>query len=196
MDQEFCRPPPFPAEDTCEGEPGVWGKALQMALWFFNVNRSGPGVRCTGAQWRGAAHLQDGAIQLAAGDPNGVDMSEAYIARYRHVFDPDGDGTVDLSGGYYDAGDYIKFALTQGYMASTIAWSMFEFPEAFRRTGLEGAALEQIRWVVDYFMRATFVEDRSLPADQWNVVGYAHQVADVSDHGCGWMPPELRTARD
>ncbi|MBN2804447.1 MAG: glycoside hydrolase family 9 protein [Deltaproteobacteria bacterium] len=190
--QEFCYPPDFPADKKCEGGQGLWSKALQMALWFFNVNKSGEGVYCTDVQWRGDAHLSDAHILLKAGDPNGVDMSQEYIDKYKDVFDPDGDGEVDLAGGYYDAGDFIKFELTQGYMASTIAWSMYEFPDAFSKTGLEGEALDQIKWVADFFLKSTFIEDKSLPVDQWNVVGFAHQVGDDSDHTCGWMPPELR----
>lgn len=190
---EFCVPPPFPNKATCKGEQSMWARALQMALWFFNINKSGPGVYCTDVQWRGAAHLSDAHIQLVAGDPNGVDMSAEYINKYRDVFDPDGNGEVDLSGGYYDAGDFIKFGLTTGYMASMISWAMFEFPEAFIETGLDGEAMDQITWSADYFMRSTFIEDKSLPAAEWNVIGYAHQVGGANDHTCGWMPPELRT---
>jgi endoglucanase len=190
---EFCEPPPFPNEATCKGEEGLWGRALQMALWFFNINKSGKGVYCTDVQWRGAAHTSDGHFKLDPDDLNGVNMSAAYIEKYRDVFDPDGNGEVDLSGGYYDAGDFIKFALTTGFMAQTVAWSMYEFPEAFSETGLEGEALDQITWAADWFLRSTFVEDKSLPADEWNVVAYAHQNGSPSDHTCGWMPPELRT---
>ncbi len=191
---EFCIPPPFPNEATCKGEQGLWARALQMALWFFNVNKSGEGVYCTDVQWRGEAHGSDGHFKLDPDDPNGVNMSASYIERYRNAFDPDGKGEVDLSGGYYDAGDYIKFAMTTGFMASTIAWSMFEFPEAFYNTGLDGEALDQITWAADWFMKSTFIEDKSLPVDQWNVVGYAHQNGNPSDHNCGWIPPELRVA--
>jgi hypothetical protein len=42
---------------------------------------------------------------------------------------------VDLAGGYHDAGDYIKFTLTTAYAASMIAWSLYEYPDAFATTG-------------------------------------------------------------
>ncbi len=33
--------------------------------------------------------------------------------------DPDGDGTIDLSGGYHDAGDHVKFGLPGTFAGST-----------------------------------------------------------------------------
>ncbi|MBN2717407.1 MAG: glycoside hydrolase family 9 protein [Deltaproteobacteria bacterium] len=190
---EFCVPPPFPNEATCKGKQGVWAHALQMALWFFNINKSGRGVYCTDVQWRGPAHISDSHFKLDPDDPNGVNLPAEYIEKYRNVLDPDGNGEVDLSGGYYDAGDFIKFALTTGFMAQTLAWAVYEFPEAFYNTGLDGEALDQITWAADWIMRSTFIEDKTLPAKDWKVVAYAHQNGTVSDHACGWMPPELRT---
>lgn len=191
---EFCVPPPFPDDATCEGEQGLWAHALQMALWFFNINKSGPEAYCKDVQWRGPAHVSDGMFVLDPDDPNGVNMSAETLEQYRDIFDPDGDGYVDHSGGYYDAGDFIKFSLTTGFMAATVAWSMYEFPEAFYNTGLADEALDQITWAADWFLKGTFIEDKSLPVEQWNVVGFAHQDGAVADHGCGWIPPELRVA--
>lgn len=190
---EFCVPPSFPNKETCKGNQGVWARALQMALWFFNINKSGKGVYCTDVQWRGPAHTSDGRFKLDPDDPNGVNLPADYIEKYRHILDPDGNGEVDLSGGYYDAGDFIKFTLTTGFMAQTLAWSLYEFPAAFYETGLDGEALDQISWAADWIMRSTFIEDMTLPADDWKVIAYGHQNGTTSDHACGWMPPELRT---
>lgn len=188
----FCVTRKFPTTTTCQGTPGYWGEAVQKALWFLNVNRSGPGVECTRVQWRGDAHLSDGHIKLSATDPNGVSMSAAYIDKYRKALDPDGNGEVDLSGGFYDAGDFVKFGLTSSYTAATLAWSMYEYPEVYRTLGLQGEAFDILRWLTDYFMRSTFFENAAAAPDQWNVIAFAHQVSDGTDHTCGWMPPELR----
>lgn len=181
-----CIPEPFPMRYTCEGQPGPWGEALQKTLWFFNVNKSGPGVHCTDVQWRGDAHVADGHIKLDPADPNGVNLPADFIEANRTVLDPDGNGEVDLAGGYHDAGDYIKFTLTTTYAASMIAWSLYEYPEAFATTGLADEAMGQIRWASDYLMKATFRDETG------KLVAYAHQVADVTDHSCFWMPPEVR----
>lgn len=182
----YCLPEPFPKEYSCEGKPGPWAEALQKALWFFNVNKSGPGVYCTDVQWRGDAHLGDGQIVLDPEDPNGVNLPQEFIDKHRAVLDPDGNGTVDLAGGYHDAGDYIKFTLTTAYASSMLAWSLYEYPEAFTTTGLADEALGQIRWASDYLMKATFRDEDG------RLLAYAHQVSDVTDHQCFWMPPEVR----
>ena len=181
-----CVPEPFPKNYTCSGEPGPWAEALQKALWFFNVNKSGPGVYCTDVQWRGDAHMGDSHIALDPTDPNGVNLPAEFIEQYRDVLDPDGNGAVDLGGGYHDAGDYIKFTLTTAYTASMIAWSLYEYPQSYHVTGLAEEALGQIRWATDYLMKATFRDETG------KVIAYAHQVADASDHSCFWMPPEVR----
>lgn len=181
-----CAPEPFPATYTCSGSPGPWAEALQKSLWFFNVNKSGPGVACTDVQWRGDAHVGDGAIVLDPEDPNGVNLSRSFIDEHRAVLDPDGNGTVDLAGGYHDAGDYIKFTLTTAYAASMLAWSVYEYPESYETTSLLEEALGQIRWAADYFLKSTFRDPSG------DLVAFAHQVSDASDHSCFWMPPEVR----
>lgn len=188
------QPPPFTGSG-CDGERGVWGETLQKALWFLDVNRSGPGITHTLAQWRGDSHLEDGHILLEAGVPNGVDMSQEYIDTWRGVLDPKDDGELDMAGGFYDAGDFLKIGITSNYMAHTLAWMMWEFPEAFAQTGMKPEALRVLRWYADFALKNTYVENPGDPDPwKWNVVAYGHQVAGSSDHDCGWMPPELRRA--
>jgi endoglucanase len=176
----------FPENPTCQGTEGGLGEALQKALWFLNVNKSGPGVVNTYVQWRGDAHVMDQHIKLDPTSATGVDMSQAFITKSRTILDRNNAGEVDLSGGFHDAGDFIKFGLTTGFTGSTLAWSMYEFPDSFRATGLEDEAFNLLRWTNDYFMRCTFLDSTG------NVVAFAHQVGDQTDHTCGWMPPELR----
>ena len=176
----------FPANPTCQGTEGGLGEAFQKALWFLNVNKSGPGVINTYVQWRGDAHVMDQHIKLDPTAATGVNMSQAFITQNRAILDPNGTGEVDLSGGFHDAGDFIKFGLTTGFTASTLAWSMYEFPNSFRDAGLEDEAVNLLRWVDDYFVRSTFLDAGG------NLVAFAHQVGDQTDHTCGWMPPELR----
>jgi endoglucanase len=200
IEADFCSPRAFPAEQSCVQDasasggnvssgasiPGNLGEALQKALWFFHANRSGPGVDCTYVQWRGDAHTADARIRLDPDDPNGVNLSASFIEQNRSLLDADGNGTVDLSGGFHDAGDYVKFGLTTAFAASTIAWSLWEYPETFAATGLGGEALFILRWFADYLIKSSFLDSSG------NLVAFAHQVGDASDHTCGWMPPEVR----
>ena len=183
-----CRQQFFPQSYACSGQPGKWAEALQKALWFFHANELGTVKTCTYVQWRGPAHQHDSTIPLQHAEPgaSGVDMSDAFIKANRAVLDPDGDGTVDIGGGFHDAGDFIKFGLTTGFSASTMAWSYLEFPEAYQKTGLEGELRVLLKTFADYFLRSTFRDSSG------RVIAFAHQVGGQSDHTCGWMPPELR----
>lgn len=191
----FWTPPAFTG-DGCEGDTGMWGEVVQKALWFLNVNRSGPGLTHTFVQWRGDSHLDDARIVLSADDPNGVNMSQEYIERWRTVLDPDGDNELDMAGGFYDAGDFLKIGITSNYMAHTLAWTLIVFPEAFDQTGMRPEALSLLRAYADFALKNTYIENPEDPNPwNWNVVAYGHQVGGASDHDCGWMPPELRRAK-
>ena len=84
-------------------------------MWFLSVNKSGPGVVNTYVQWRGDAHVMDQHIKLDPTSKTGVDMSQAFITKNKAILDPNSTGEVDLSGGFHDAGDFIKFGLTTGF---------------------------------------------------------------------------------
>jgi hypothetical protein len=148
----------FPENPTCQGTEGGLGEAFQKALWFLHVNKSGPGVVNTYVQWRGDAHVMDQHIKLDPTAATGVDLTQAFITKYKSILDPNGTGEVDLSGGFHDAGDFIKFGLTTGFTASTLAWSMYEFPNAYRVAGLEDEAFNLLRWADDYFLKSTFLD--------------------------------------
>lgn len=194
IEKPFWTPPAFTG-DGCQGQRGPWGEAVQKSLWFLNVNRSGPGITHSFVQWRGDSHLEDGHILLEADAPTGVNMSEEYIEKWRHVFDPDENGELDMAGGYYDAGDFLKIGITSNYMVATLGWTMWTFPESFDKTGMRSEALSVMRWWADFALKNTYVENPNEPDPwKWNVVGYGHQVGGASDHDCGWMPPELRRA--
>jgi hypothetical protein len=39
--------------------------------------------------------------------------------------------TDQVTGGYHDAGDHVKFGHPQGWSAATLAWAYHEYPTAF-----------------------------------------------------------------
>ena len=90
--------------------------ALQESLYFYDAQKSGP-ARTDGDQplsWRGDSEPTDSCLPLqpkSAAVPDGVNMSAAFIAANKAVLDPDGTGCVNLSGGFHDAGDHVKFGL-------------------------------------------------------------------------------------
>lgn len=90
---------------------------------------------------------------------------------------------VDLVGGYYDAGDNVKFHFPMAFTTTMLAWSVLEFGSLM---GPDTAhALDAIRWGTDYFLRAT-----SKPGVVFAQVGEPH-----GDHNCWERPEDMDTPR-
>lgn len=61
---------------------------------------------------------------------------------------------MDLVGGYYDAGDHVKFGLPMAFTVTMLSWSVIEFRDQIARAGELEHALEAIKWGTDYFIKA------------------------------------------
>ncbi|XP_024389814.2 endoglucanase 1 [Physcomitrium patens] len=91
----------------------------------------------------------------------------------------DCDVQVDLTGGYHDAGDNVKFGLPMAFSLTMLSWGVVEFRDALRRTGQLGNTLNAIRWGTDYLLKAS-----TGPNELWVQVGDPN-----TDHNC-WQRPE------
>jgi endoglucanase len=102
-----------------------YGEALQKSLFFYEAQRSGDLPSSNRVNWRGDSGMQDGS-----------------------------DVGVDLTGGWYDAGDHVKFGLPMAASATMLAWSIVDYRSAYVSTGQLNTALDQLKWVTDYFIKA------------------------------------------
>lgn len=111
-----------------EGREGTgaynYGEALQKAILFYELQRSGDLPEETRCNWRGDSGLTDGA-----------------------------DVGLDLTGGLYDAGDHVKFNLPMAYTSSTLAWSVYEKYDSYEESGQLDYLMDTIRWVNDYLIK-------------------------------------------
>ncbi|MCL2072077.1 MAG: glycoside hydrolase family 9 protein [Oscillospiraceae bacterium] len=160
--------------------PLNYARQLQLSLYFFDANMCGGDVgtrnsddgKRSALRWRGDCHTQDANISVPI------------------AF---GGGTIDLSGGYHDAGDHVKFNLPIGYAGATLGWAYYEFEEAFTELNIDGHARRILDHFAEYFRKCT-IWDSSGTA----VAAYAYQVGQGGDaepngdHGY-WGPPELQT---
>lgn len=64
---------------------------------------------------------------------------------------------VDLVGGYYDAGDNVKFGFPMAFTTTMLSWSVLEFGGLMK--GELQNAREAIRWATDYLLKATVYPD-------------------------------------
>jgi endoglucanase len=128
-----------------------YGSAMDAAIKFFDANRCGPDAGTGNVfSWRGACHTGDK------------------------------DGSVDLTGGYHDAGDHVKFGLPQCWSAAIIAWAMYEFPDVFESR--KAAYFRMLKWFTDYFLKC-----------HPSAGVFYYNIGDGNaDHGY-WGPPEDQT---
>ncbi len=166
-----------------------YAKLLQYSLYFYDANMCGTTV--TGKNrlsWRGNCHVYDAKVPMQAGidaDYNGTNLPAGYLTKYKDIFDPDGDGFIDVSGGYHDAGDHVKFGVPETYAGTMIAWGYYEFREAYEKIG-EAAHTEMlIRHFCDYFMKCTFRDAKG------DVIAFCHQVGDGAEDHKYWQSPEI-----
>lgn len=61
---------------------------------------------------------------------------------------------VDLVGGYYDAGDNVKFGLPMAFTVTMMSWSIIEYGKQMAASGELGHAMEAVKWGTDYFIKA------------------------------------------
>ncbi|XP_074567572.1 endoglucanase 9-like [Curcuma longa] len=144
--------------------PDNYTLALHKALMFFNAQRSGPIPKHNNVSWRGNSGMKDG-------------ISDPSHGR-------------SLVGGFYDAGDAIKFNFPSSFAMTMLSWSVIEYSAKYEAAGELGHVKEIIKWGVDYLLK-TF----NSSADTIDRIAAQVGQGDTSggttpnDHYC-WMRPE------
>lgn len=81
---------------------------------------------------------------------------------------------MDLVGGYYDAGDHVKFGLPMAFTVTMLSWGIIEFGDHIAKAGELEHALEAIKWGTDYFIKA-----HTSPNVLWAEVALPNTVASI-----------------
>lgn len=164
-----------------------FARALQYSIYFYDANMCGTGVSENNRYaWRGDCHTYDAQVPLKPMEDNvGTNLSQSFIGKYASVLDPDGDGYVDVAGGFHDAGDHVKFGMPENYAASTVGWGYYEFRDAYVKTGQDDHVETILRYFNDYLMKCTFLDDNG------EVVAHCYQVGDGDIDHAYWNSPEV-----
>ncbi len=158
-----------------------YGTALELGLYFFDANECGGLVDDNCLTWRGNCHMQDATASLDSAQ--GLSSASKEAIKQQNG----GSSTVDVSGGYHDAGDHVKFSMTQGFAMTCLAWSYLSYPDSYDETGSTDHLLHILKKSADYFMKVTYLDDSG------NVICGLGQVAsEGQDHG-EWSAPESQT---
>ncbi|MBR6580395.1 MAG: glycoside hydrolase family 9 protein [Ruminococcus sp.] len=57
----------------------------------------------------------------------------------------------EIKGGWYDAGDHVKFNLPMAYTASVLAWGLYQYPDGVESCGEMTNYVNNLEFVLDYF---------------------------------------------
>ncbi|MGC9669526.1 glycoside hydrolase family 9 protein [Planosporangium sp. 12N6] len=102
-----------------------YGEALQKSLFFYEAQVSGRKPATNRVSWRGDSALSDGA-----------------------------DVGLDLTGGWYDAGDHVKFGFPMAFTTTMLAWGAVEYRDSYATSGQLPYLLNNLRVSNDYFIKA------------------------------------------
>lgn len=100
-----------------------YGEALGLSILFYDAQRSGRLPANNPIPWRG-----DSAVN-------------------------DGDNGIDLSGGWYDAGDHVKFNLPMSSASTILLWGLEKWKDAYEAAGQLDMMYDMIRWPLEYFLK-------------------------------------------
>lgn len=92
---------------------------------------------------------------------------------------------VDLTGGYYDGGDNVKFGFPMAFTTTTLSWSVLEHGGRMPPRARD-AARDAVRWGADYLLKAA----TRTPGRLYVGVGDAD-----ADHRCWERPEDMDTPR-
>lgn len=176
------------AEETTNSVDSNFAKALQMSLYFYDANKCGYGITDGNLEWRGDCHVEDAKVPLKpmGEDFKGTNLSQEFIDKNKDILDPDGDGTIDVSGGMHDAGDCVKFCLPGSYAASTLGWGYYEFRDAYVDSGQQWHIEDILHWFNDYYLKCTYFDENG------DILAFCYQVGEGNiDHNY-WLTPELQ----
>ncbi len=128
-----------------------YGEALQKSLYFYEAQQAGQLPSWNRVPWRGDSVLNDGE-----------------------------DVGLDLSGGWFDAGDHVKFGFAMSSSATMLAWGGVDYRQAMIDAGQFDEFKNNLRYVNDYFIAA-----HPTPNEFYGQVGLGGR-----DHAF-WVPAEV-----
>src|SRR3954467_414018 len=114
-----------------------YGEALQKSIYFYEAQQAGPKPSTNRVPWRADSVPTDG-----------------------------NDVGVDLRGGWFDAGDHVKFGFPMAGSATMLAWGVVDYRSAYVNSNQLTYALNNLRFVNDYFIKA-----HSAPNELYGQVG-------------------------
>ncbi|KAG2484824.1 hypothetical protein HYH03_016391 [Edaphochlamys debaryana] len=146
-----------------------FSQVLDLSFRFYEAQMSGDvpswsrAARGQPGGWRNRSHMLDGTSNGGIG--------------------------VDLSGGWYDAGDHLKLHLPLGMSASFLAYGALTWEPAVRAAGQWDIVVRNLDWVASYFVKCHYQSSATASAN-----AFVAQVGDGGTDHSYWGRPEEQPA--
>jgi hypothetical protein len=98
-----------------------YAEALQKSMFFYEVQQAGKLPDWNPVSWRDDTMIKED------GTPSDV-----------------------VDGGWFDAGDHLKFTITNAYTASVLAWGLLQYGDTVKKIGLDKEYRNNLKWGLDY----------------------------------------------
>ncbi|XP_022097093.1 uncharacterized protein LOC110982761 [Acanthaster planci] len=109
---------------TPSSAPYDYAEVIHKSILFYEAQRSGPLPANNRIPWRADSTVNDRGL-------NGE----------------------DLTGGWFDAGDHVKFGFPMASTVTVLAWGLVEYRDAYIGSGELVNMLDCIKWATDYFLK-------------------------------------------
>ncbi|KAI0637947.1 Six-hairpin glycosidase [Trametes polyzona] len=125
--------PPYTPLDPSSGTPASngssanphWSNLVGNLLYFYDEQRSGKLPSTNRVPWRNDSALDDGS-----------------------------DVGLDLSGGFYDAGDYVKYTFPLSFTLMSICWGALDAGQGYELASQTAYLDDTLRWGLDWLIKA------------------------------------------
>ncbi|XP_052760105.1 endoglucanase F-like [Mya arenaria] len=144
--------PPSAPPDS-DGTKYDLNEVLEKSILFYEAQRSGKLPSTNRIPWRGDSALGD-----------------------------KGNNGEDLTGGWYDAGDHVKFNFPMAFSVTSLAWGLLEFKDAYVDAGQLDYMYDCLQWPLEYLMKCHVAPHE-----------YYVQVGDGGQDHAYWGRPENMT---
>ncbi len=114
----------LPMAQSSAADDVNYAEALQKSLFFYEVQQAGTLPEWNSVSWRADSMLKE-----------------------------DGTPADIVDGGWFDAGDHLKFTLTNAYSAWVLGWGLYSYKDAVKEAGLYENYLRNLKWGLDYVSR-------------------------------------------
>lgn len=143
-DPEDALPTETPNEVIADKLTYNYKEVVSKSILFYAAQRSGRLPENNKVHWRGNSAMYDKATSLNKTE-------------------------VDLTGGYYDAGDFLKLGFPLAFSMTTLSWGTLHYWNAYIAMGNLEDTLELIKWGVDWIVKCIVMNKETGAVNQVNV---------------------------